>query len=117
MIAIIDDDSAVRSATGAMLRSLGYLTAGYDSAEAFLASDGLTTVSCIISDVKMPGMSGIELQQRLAEQGRRLPIIFMTAFPEERDKGRAMKAGALGFLVKPFAQDVLIDCLNSALQV
>ena len=114
-IAIIDDDLAVRDATGAMLRSLGYATVNYESAEQFLASDGLSEASCVISDVKMPGMSGIDLQKNLIERGRPLPFIFMTAFPRELDKTKAMQAGAFGFLVKPFAQHSLIDCLKLAL--
>lgn len=116
LIAIIDDDASVRNATGRMLRSLGYATVGYESAEDFLACNGVKQASCVISDVRMPGMSGIELQGQLIRQGHRLPFIFMTAFPEEREKSSAMNAGAFGFLTKPFNQQNLTDCLTSALQ-
>ena len=116
MIAIIDDDTAVRSATSAMLRSLGYPTASFESAEAFLAADGPSKVKCIISDVRMPGMSGIELQEHLIKHGHQLPIIFMTAFPEAREKAIAIEGGACGFLIKPFTQNSLVDCLSLALR-
>jgi FixJ family two-component response regulator len=116
MIAIIDDDTAVRSATSAMLRSLGYTTASFESAEAFLASESPNKVKCIISDVRMPGMSGIELQKHLIEHGHQLPIIFMTAFPEERERAVAIESGAFGFLIKPFTQNSLVDCLSLALR-
>src|SRR5436190_4153798 len=85
-IAIIDDDASVRNATGALLRSLGYVIARYESAEQFLDSGCINETACIITDVKMPGMSGVELQDHLAARGCRLPMIFMTAFPEEHIK-------------------------------
>lgn len=116
LIAIIDDDASVRHATGTMLRSLGYATVGYESAEHFLASSGLNEAACVISDIKMPGMSGIELQRHLRSLGHRMPFIFMTAYPEERQRDSAVSAGAFGFLTKPFSQQHLTDCLASALQ-
>ena len=85
-IAIIDDDVSVRNATGALLRSLGYVIARYESAQQFLDFGRISETACIITDVKMPGMSGIELQGHLAARGFRLPMIFMTAFPEEHIK-------------------------------
>jgi FixJ family two-component response regulator len=115
-IAIIDDDASVRRATDAMLRSLGYATAAYESAEHFLKSGRMNETSCVVSDVRMPGMGGIELQGHLIKNGHRLPFIFMTAFPEERARISAVEAGAVGFLTKPFSQQSLIDCLNTALQ-
>jgi FixJ family two-component response regulator len=115
-IAIIDDDASVRNAAGALLRSLGYVTAKYGSAEEFLDSGRVTDTACILTDVKMPGMGGIELQDHLMAQGRKLPIIFMTAFPEEHARSRALAAGARGFLVKQFAEKSLIDCITSALK-
>src|SRR5262249_61856310 len=80
-----------------------------------LASDRLSDTACLISDVQMPGMSGIELQSQLRAQGRRLPIIFVTAYPESAARGRALAAGALGFLSKPFSADELISYLEQAL--
>ena len=115
-IAIIDDDAAVRETTGSLLRSLGYSTAKYASAEEFLKSGRMTETSCVVSDVRMPGMSGIELQAALKAQGHQVPIIFMTAFPEEAARERALGAGAYGFLTKPFAEKNLVDCIVAALQ-
>ncbi len=115
VISIIDDDASVREATTGLLRSLGYRAATFASAEEFLQSERLYDTSCLISDIKMPGMSGIELQSHLLAGGHRMPIIFITAFPEERVRRRALASGALGFLSKPFLEDRLIGCLNRAL--
>ena len=116
IIAIVDDDPAVRRGASGLLRSLGFSAIDFSSAEEFLSSGRAKDISCIITDVRMPGMSGVELQDRLIADGHRVPIIFMTAFPEERTKTRALKAGAFGFLTKPFAQNALLDCVNSALR-
>ena len=82
----------------------------------FLQSPCINDTSCVISDVQMPGMSGVELQSLLIAQGHRMPIIFITAFHEERVRARAMKAGAIGFLNKPFSGQTLIECLETALK-
>ncbi|MGB2659407.1 MAG: response regulator, partial [Pseudolabrys sp.] len=102
MIAIVDDDDSFRRATTSFVRSLGYGTATFDSAEAFLGSDSIHDTDCLITDVQMPGMTGIELQDRLIAQGHRLPVIFITAFPEMTARAQALAAGAVGFLAKPF---------------
>jgi FixJ family two-component response regulator len=115
MISIVDDDASVREATKGLVRSLGYAAATFGSAEEFLKSDHIDDTSCLITDVQMPGLSGVELQSRLAASGRRLPVIFVTAFPEERIRVRALEAGAYGFLSKPFRDECLIGCLNKAL--
>lgn len=115
-IAVVDDDSAVRHSIEKLLCSLGYNTVGFGSAEDFLGSDHLGDISCVITDMKMPGMNGVELQSCLISEGLRMPVIFMTAFPEERTRARAVEAGAYGFLTKPFRQEHLIDCLRSALR-
>ena len=115
-IAIIDDDDAVRHGIGRLLRSLGFAAIDFPSAEEFLSSGEARSASCVISDVRMPGMSGIELQSELAAQGLPVPMIFMTAFADERTKARAMSAGARGFLTKPFAEASLIDSINAALR-
>jgi FixJ family two-component response regulator len=115
MISIIDDDPSVREATKGLMRSLGYATATFASAEEFLQSGRVIDSSCVISDMKMPGMSGIELQSHLTANGHCVPIIFVTAFPEERMRKRAMEAGALCFLSKPFSEERLIECLDRAL--
>ena len=97
------------------MQSLGYRTATFASAEDFLQSSYSHETTCLISDVQMPGMTGIELQGRLIAQGHHVPIIFVTAFPEVRTRGRALAAGAIGFLDKPFNDHKLIACLQEAL--
>jgi FixJ family two-component response regulator len=115
MISIIDDDEAVREATKGLIRSLGYSAAAFASAEEFLHSDRVKDTSCLITDVQMPGMNGVELQERLIADGRRTKVIFMTGFSEEKVRARALKAGAIGFLKKPFDDACLIECLDRAL--
>ena len=115
MIAIVDDDASVREATKGLVRSLGYRVATYGSAGEFLSSMGLHETSCLITDVQMPGFDGLELQSLLIAQGNRVPVIFITGFPEAHIRARAMEAGALGFLGKPFDDESLIACLDKAL--
>jgi FixJ family two-component response regulator len=115
VISIIDDDASVRIATDRLVRSLGYVTHTFASADEFLRSPQVDTTSCVIADVQMPGMSGLELQDLLRAQGRRLPIVFITAFPEENVRARAIAAGAIGFLTKPFDGATLIKSLEAAL--
>ena len=115
VIAIVDDDESFRRATASFIRSLGYSVFQFASAQTFLKSDYLDNTDCVISDVQMPGMNGIELQNELIAQGRRLPIIFVTAFPEMNARSRALAAGAIGFLAKPFSDVELIACVNTAL--
>lgn len=114
MIAIVDDDEAVRVATRHLLRALGFETEAFASAEEFLRSCSATKWSCVISDVNMPGLSGIELQRSLLAEGQNVPFIFITAFPDQAFRDRALKAGAIGFLSKPFASSDLIECLERA---
>jgi CheY-like chemotaxis protein len=95
MLSIIDDDESVRAATQCLLRSLGYVTHTFASAEEFLLSPYVSETSCVIADVHMPKMSGLELQSRLRAKGHRTPIIFMTAFPEEKLRARALQGGAV----------------------
>jgi FixJ family two-component response regulator len=116
VISIVDDDESVRAATGSLVRSLGFEAHTFASAEEFLRSQRVDETSCLIADVKMPGINGIELQGLVHAGGRRTPIIFITAFPEERIRVRAMRAGAIGFLSKPFDVTALIKCLDLALQ-
>ena len=115
VISIIDDDESVRAATCNLVRSLGYIVHPFASATEFLRSDHLPGTSCVIADVRMPGMTGVELQAHLRAQGHCVPFIFITAFPVEISRARAMKAGATCFLTKPFDGDILIKCLASAL--
>jgi FixJ family two-component response regulator len=116
VIAIVDDDDSVRAATTCLMRSLGYVVHSFASAEDFLQSPHLDDISCLIADVQMPGMSGIELQAVMAESGRHIPVIFITAFPEERIKQRAQTPDTVCFLSKPFDSKVLVGCLETALR-
>jgi FixJ family two-component response regulator len=116
MISIVDYDEAVRNATKTLVRSLGYRAATFASAEEFLSSERLHETSCVISDVQMPGLNGIELQDRLAAGGHRIPIIFITAFPDDRTRDRAMRSGAISFMTKPYSEANLIVCLERALK-
>ena len=95
LIAIVDDDESVRNATKALVRSLGYHASTFASADEFLKSEQVHDTSCLITDVQMPGLSGIDLQNRLVARGHGIPIIFMTAYPDDKVRARAMKAGAV----------------------
>ena len=115
LISIIDDDPSVRAATYNLLRSFGYAVHTFDSAEAFLQSPQLAETSCAIVDIRMPAMSGLEMQAHLRAQGNGVPLIFITAVPDAGARTRAFAAGASGFLTKPFDKDTLIGCIDSAL--
>ena len=116
LISIIDDDPSVRVATNRLVRSLGYAAHTFVSADGFLQSPHVSDTACVIADVQMPGMSGIELQSHLIAQGCSVPMIFITAFPEESIRSRALKAGAVCFLSKPFDGTILIECIDIALK-
>ncbi len=116
MIAIVDDDESVREATKSLVRSLGYQAATFGSAEEFLGSSQLKSTSCLITDVRMPGMSGVELQDRLIADGRSLPTVFISAFSDERVQQKVLESGAVGYLHKPFEEDRLIECIETALK-
>lgn len=115
VISIIDDDPSVREATQSLIRSLGYDAQVFASAEEYLQSERLSNSSCLITDLHMPGMSGTDLQDRLIADGYQIPIIFVTAYYEDRTRDRVMDAGAFGFLSKPFDDESLIECLDKAL--
>jgi len=114
MISIVDDDESVRESTKALVRSLGYSARTFASAEEFLDSD-LDETNCLILDVQMTGLSGVELLERLTAEGRQTPVIFVTAFPDERIRNHVLDAGAVGFLRKPVNDEKLICCLDTAL--
>jgi FixJ family two-component response regulator len=115
VISIIDDDQSMRESTKGLVRSLGYQATAFSSAEEFLQSKHVDDTSCLITDVRMPGLSGIDLQRGLVERGVRVPTIFITAFPEEDTRRQAMTNGAIGYLDKPFSEESLINCLDTAL--
>jgi FixJ family two-component response regulator len=116
VISVIDDDASVRVATNNLLMSRGYVVHSFASAEEFLASGHLDETSCVIADVQMAAMSGLDLLVSLRARGYQAPFILITAFPDEGVRVRAMKAGAIGFLGKPFAAPSLIACLDAALR-
>ena len=116
LISIVDDDNVVRGAIESLVMSHGLLTCTFASAEAFLQSAQLTETSCLISDVQMPNITGVELQQRLVDQGLRIPIIFITAYPDDAVRTRVLGAGAVCYLQKPFDQQSLMQCISEALQ-
>ena len=116
MIAIVDDDEAVRVAAERLVRSLGYNAATFGSANEFLNSDHVHETSCLITDVQMPGLSGVDLQDHLTARGHRIPIIFITGHLDENVRARAMKAGAVAFLNKPVNLDHVLAYLGKALK-
>ncbi len=116
IISIVDDDESVRAAMSSLVRSLGYQSCVFRCAEEFLTSPQLNDTSCVIADVQMPGMSGMELQNALAVRHPHIPVIFITAFPEERIRKRAEAGGAVAFFSKPVDGHALIECLDAALR-
>jgi FixJ family two-component response regulator len=115
VISVIDDDASVRAATNNLLSSHGYVVHTFASAEDFLQSTHLDDSLCVVADVQMPVMSGLDLLAHMRILGNDAPFIFITAFPDESVRTRALKAGATCFLAKPFAGPVLIDCIETAL--
>jgi FixJ family two-component response regulator len=116
IISIIDDDASVRAATNNFLKSRGYIVYTFTSAQEFLRSTHLDDTSCVVADVQMPVMGGLDLLTHMRDRGYRAPFIFITGFPDEDVRARALKAGAICFLAKPFASRMLIECLESALE-
>jgi FixJ family two-component response regulator len=114
VISIIDDDASIRAGLSNLVRSLGYVVCTFASAEEFLQSVQLHNTWCVIADVRMPGMSGVQLQSHLRNQGYPVPFILITAVPEESSRKQALHDGAICFLTKPFDEDVLIGCLSTA---
>jgi FixJ family two-component response regulator len=116
LIAIVDDDESVREAALSLFRSMGFQAVAFPSAEDFLASEAIGRTSCLVLDVQMPGMGGLQLQSRLAADGRNIPIVFITAYPEDSVRAKALGSGALVFLTKPFSEGELLEGLRSALE-
>jgi FixJ family two-component response regulator len=114
-IAIVDDDRTMREAIKTLVETVGLSAEGFSSAEEFLCSRHAQDSQCLILDVHMPGMSGFELQRRLAKDNRRIPIIFMTAYCSEAERVNAIEAGAAGFLQKPFREQDLFNAIQPAL--
>ena len=116
LISIVDDDSSVREGTVDLVRAIGFATQGFERAEHFLNSDRIDSTSCLIADVRMPGITGLELHDRLVAAGKIIPTILLTAYPNGQDRERALQAGVICYLAKPYNQDDLFACIRSALE-
>jgi FixJ family two-component response regulator len=115
LIAVVDDDESVRETTRGLMRSMGFSAEAFASAEDFLGSGYLSRTDCLIADINMPGMSGLDLHRHLALAGKAIPTILITAYPDERVRIRALNAGVRCYLPKPFAESHLLGCLEKAL--
>jgi len=116
MVAIVDDDELMRSALQGMLKSVGVPSQAFASAEEFLKSGEQRKTACLITDIRMPGMSGLELQAKLNDEDCRIPTIFITAHGDTKMRMRALRAGAVEFLDKPFDNEVLLESVRAALE-
>jgi len=116
LISIVDDDASVLRTSTLLIESFGFRAAGFESAELFLRSGELHETSCLIVDVRMPGMSGLQLQSKLAALDCKIPIIFITAYDDKASRMRALEAGAVAFLGKPFSDEILLQTIRSALR-
>jgi FixJ family two-component response regulator len=116
LVAIVDDDDLMRGALQGMLKSVGLRSQAFASAEEFLISGQQNHIACLIADIRMPGMSGLELQAQLNAEQRRIPTIFITAHGDEKMRMRALKAGAVEFLAKPFDDEALLKSVRAALE-
>jgi FixJ family two-component response regulator len=116
LISIVDDDDALRNSLDDLIRSIGFRTEGFASAEAFLSSSQARDTACLILDVRMPGMNGLDLQRHIVAANWRVPIIFITSHADNDARGRALEAGAVAFLYKPFREEELLDAIDAALK-
>jgi FixJ family two-component response regulator len=116
LVAIVDDDDLMRGALQGMLKSVGLRSQAFASAEEFLTSGQQNHTACLIADVRMPGMSGLELQAELKDEQHRIPTIFITAHGDEKMRMRALRAGAVEFLAKPFDDEALLESVRAALE-
>jgi FixJ family two-component response regulator len=115
LIAIVDDDESIRNAAQDLLKAAGFSTATFEDAESFLGSATRASAACLVADMRMPGMTGLELYLKLVSLGTSIPTIIITAHPDERMQARAREAGITCFLGKPFAPDELLECVRAAL--
>lgn len=115
LISIVDDDESARQALLGLVRALGFVVAEFQSAADFLRSDDLQRTACLIADVQMPGMTGLELYRHLVKSGTPIPTVLITAYPNETTHARALTAGVRWYLAKPFNPDDLLNCIRSAL--
>jgi FixJ family two-component response regulator len=115
LISIVDDDDSLRNSLNNLIRSVGFRAQGFSSAEAFLNSNQVPDTACLILDVRMPGMNGLELQRQLVAANCRIPIVFITSHGDDDARAQALKAGAVDFLYKPFREETLLKAIDSAL--
>ena len=116
LISVVDVDDSVRESLGGLIRSVGFAVKVFASAEEFLNSDHLRNTHCLILDVRMPGMNGLELQRQLAATDRKIPVIFITAHGDEEVRSRALNGGAVDYLLKPFSEEALLNAIDAALK-
>ena len=116
MVAIVDDDASVLRSLKDLMESAGLPAKCFESAEEFLAWDQRHLATCLVTDIRMPGMSGLELQATLNAEGSRMPAIFITARDEQQVRMQALRAGAVSFLCKPFDHEALLESVRAALQ-
>jgi len=117
LVSVVDDDESVRESLPDLLRELGYAVRVFPSAEGFLASDSVAETGCLVLDIAMPGMTGLDLQRELAARGREIPIVFITAQADETVRARVLEQGAVECLFKPFSDTVLIEALDAAFRM
>ena len=117
LVSIVDDDVSVRRSTRRLLRCCGLRAEAFASAEDFLQSGRVTETACLLLDVRMPGMDGLELQRRLGETDRLIPIIFLSARASEDEERRALRAGAANFLRKPVSKEALLNAIRAVLKI
>ncbi len=115
LLSVVDDDESVRESLPDLLREFGFAARSFSSAEEFLSSDSVSQTKCLILDIAMPGMTGLDLQQELKRRGQEIPVIFITAQRDEAIREQALKEGAVNFLYKPFSDTALLQALNAAL--
>ena len=116
LISVVDDDDSVRESLSGLIRSVGFGVMVFASAEEFLSSNRLLDIDCLILDVRMPGMSGIDLQRQLAATHTSIPVIFITAHGDEEARVRALNGGAVDYLLKPFSEEALLKAIDTALK-
>jgi FixJ family two-component response regulator len=116
LISVVDDDESIRRTTIRLIESFGFRAVAFESAEGFLQSGRLNDTACLVVDVQMPGMNGLQLQSHLGAAGCGIPIIFITAYDDKESRLRAMQAGAVAFLGKPFSDEQLLQTIRSTLQ-